>query len=195
MPLRIETPTPTVTNVIASTLQRVAQQGQFRTPALVLAAHQDLSLAAPHRIYNLELNDLAQARGLRAAKLTGWRYIIQEGERAIASAEASVKRTGASPQFAQINEGPYVAATEAAIVAAEALPQVQQGLYELRLLRIPALYVMALWLKDDKKKADLIIPLDPAPAPLQAGQIYSPQDFLALLVEPARSRLRDTSSA
>ncbi|MGH3927490.1 MAG: triple tyrosine motif-containing protein, partial [Pseudonocardiaceae bacterium] len=63
------------------------------------------------------------------------------------------------------------------------------GDYEVRLLRIPALYFVALWLKDEKGRDDILIPLDPAPAPFEPGRSYRPDEVLAELAASARTRL------
>ncbi|MEK8108192.1 hypothetical protein NKG94_30935 [Micromonospora sp. M12] len=56
------------------------------------------------------------------------------------------------------------------------LPQLQAAGYELRLLRIPALYLMALWLHSPL--ADLLVPLEPSPIgkegrPMPAVEFFS----------------------
>ena len=49
-------------------------------------------------------------------------------------------------------------------------------------MRIPALYLMALWLHGDGPN-DCVLPLPPAPPYLEAGKRYSVKDFCALLTE------------
>ena len=110
-----------------------------------------------------------------------------EGDKAIASAELADQDTG-SAGF-QANEGPFVESTADAIDQAERDPELADGDYEVRVLRIPALYVMALWLKDERGGADVLIPLDPTPAPLEAGRKYAPAELSSTLAEAARARL------
>jgi hypothetical protein len=48
---------------------------------------------------------------------------------------------------------------------------------------------MALWLKNERGGADVLIPLDPTPAALEAGRKYAPAEIHPLLAEAARARL------
>ena len=80
--------------------------------------------------------------------MTAWRYLVEEAGATVASAEVGVDAKGAVRGLDHVNEGPFVKATAAAQKAASKLPQVRDGKVEARVIRIPALYVMALWLKD-----------------------------------------------
>lgn len=72
------------------------------------------------------------------------------------------------------------AAGEAADFAAES--------YEVRLLQISAMGVRALWLKArSRSHADVVIPLAPTRAELNAGGHYSPREFTAALKEAAEA--------
>jgi hypothetical protein len=87
-----------------------------------------------------------------------------------------------------VNTGPFVAATRDGIAQAEALPDVQNGAFELTLLRVSALYVIALWLKNSRGGEDIIIPLPPAPPYLTAGRPHRPADVVSRLQQAARER-------
>ncbi len=87
-----------------------------------------------------------------------------------------------------VNEGPFVKATAAAQKAAAKLPQVREGSVEARVIRIPALYVMALWLKDLDGDDDVVIPMAPAPPFLEANRPYTEREFLKALAGPAKAR-------
>ena len=67
------------------------------------------------------------------------------------------------------------------------------GNYEVRMLRVPALYVVALWLKDLDGDDDLIVPLVPAPAFLEAGRAYREAEFLDTLEAPRASGSTSTT--
>lgn len=100
-------------------------------------------------------------------------------------AATEVGADGSTPSH--VNVGPFVAATEKAILLAEALPEVVAGGYELRLLRFAALHLVALWLKcDDPSRPDLLVPLPPARDSLVPGRAYPAPELLELLREPAR---------
>jgi hypothetical protein len=147
-------------------------------------------LAQPHAVHNLRLADLEKPGRLADAPMTAWRYLVEEGDAAVASAEVSVDRRGAVRGFDHLNEGPFVQATAAAQAAAAKLPQVRDGRVEARVVRIPALYVMALWLKDLDGDDDVVIPMAPAPEYLEANRPYTEGEFLKALAGPARARGR-----
>jgi hypothetical protein len=192
MTLRVPTPTKQSLDAVRSQLSELAGRSAFQQRALGQANPLDIALAAPHDVYFLGLDQLAEGVDLEAAKPIGQRFLVMASDEAISSAEI------AAPDGSgfQANEGPYVAASAAAIAQAEADPDLSDRDYELRLLRIPALYFVALWLKDDHNGDDVLIPLDPAPAPFEAGRKYRPDDVLAELASMARERLQfDASSS
>ena len=184
MPITVAKPSTAVANVVREHLVRVANLGRFRTKQLSAAAPADLSLAVPHRVYNLGLADVKGRNPLGKAKPSAWRYLVLEQGAVIAAAEAVQRSPSAKPLFSHTNEGPFVESTAKAIEAAEQLPEVETGKYELAVLRVPALYVVALWLKGTGTKPpdDILIPLDPAPAGLTAGERLTAKDFTAALI-------------
>lgn len=185
MPLTINKPTEAVSNVIREHLEQRATNGQFRTAQLRAAAPSALSLAAPHPTYNLGLDDIGSANALSKAELTTWSYVILDGEQSIATAEALPASGNSQPVFASTSEGPTAASIGTAIAVAESLPEVAEKTYELRVLRVPALYVTALWLKSGGRTTadDLFVPLEPAPAGLTAEQKLTADAFLKTLTE------------
>ena len=71
-----------------------------------------------------------------------------------------------------------------ALGTAESLEMVASAPVELRLLRVPALYLSALWLHGER---DVFIALAPAPPPLEAGAVYEREAFDRDVGEMARS--------
>lgn len=177
MPLRVMEPPDEVRQAAADHVHQLATpRGVF--PALRDVVREELTLVAPHRIYTAGLDALLE-RGLDGAAFTGWRYLVADRDRVVASAELA----GDAGESPLLNEGPYVASTATAINELEQLPEVTTGDFELRLLKVPALYIAAAWLVGDQR---LVIPLAPAPSFLQPGRPYSESDFTAALREPAQ---------
>jgi len=185
--IRVATPTDASIEHVRARLSELAARANFGDRALARADPVALALAAPHDVYALGLADVAAGATLAAATLVGRRFLVMEGPTAIASVE--IAASGAPARF-EANEGPYVAATADALARAESDPLVAAGSFELRLLRIPALYAMALWLSDDDGRSDLLFPLAPAPAPLDARGSVGEHELLELLRPAARERLR-----
>jgi hypothetical protein len=185
MTLRVAEPSPDTIEAVRSQLSELAGRADFRARRLARANPTAIGLAAPHDVYTLGLDEIAAGAPLDAARVVGRRFLVMDGDDAVASAEvAEVDGSGF-----QSNEGPFVAATAAAIAHAESDRELADGSFELRVLRIPALYLMALWLKDDDGGSDVVIPIAPAPAPLEPLRSYPPEKLMSELAGQARARL------
>jgi hypothetical protein len=183
--LRVPDVTEESVETVRSHLSALASRTSFPQRALTRANPAGLALAVPHDVYLLELGELAEGALLDAAKVVGRRFLVMDGDRAIASAELAESDDSGF----EANEGPYVGSTAAAIARAEQDPELAEGDYEVRVLRMPALYFMGIWLKNEQGGADVVIPLDPAPAGLEARRKYAPEELLPLLSDRARKRL------
>ncbi|MEP6879208.1 MAG: hypothetical protein ABI865_10195 [Nitrosospira sp.] len=148
-------------DAVHSTFLDLSRNRAFRTPALRNATG-PLQLTEPHQVFTLGLSDLAAGKGLDAAKPTGWRYLVQEGDNVLASAETVVGPRG-EQVFSAFNEGRFVDSSAKAMRAVGESPEVAQGGFELRLLNVPGLYVQALWFHEPQGRGDLLQPLSPSP--------------------------------
>jgi hypothetical protein len=188
MALQIPSPPVAAADSAQATLKAFGDQQLFSTPALRQAPADQLTLTTPHQIFTMGLDSLAAGAGLDTARSVGWRYLIVAGGQVIASAETVTTPDGLGQTFAQFTEGPFVAVTATAITAAQALPAVGLGSFELRLLRIPALYVMALWLHTPTAVGDLLLPL--APTPIGTAGVPSPvSELVPVLSSQARAAI------
>ncbi|NEE52512.1 hypothetical protein G3M55_48930, partial [Streptomyces sp. SID8455] len=91
--------------------------------------------------------------------------------------------------FSHFFEGPYLASTELAVRQAEASPTA----YQARLLSIPELYMLTLWLHDSTEDdtsdasggvlapADVLVPLAPAPPGIAAHRPHRVADLLPVM--------------
>jgi hypothetical protein len=157
--------------------------------ALVADATPD-HVTLPTPVYVLGLDSLINGRGLADARLVGWRYIIDKGTGATVAAEVGYDHGTAQHAFSSLNQGSFVDDTPVQVSAAQRAPEVASGDYELRLLRIPALYLVALWLKDRNGTEDRLVPLAPSQPPLTAGRIYPVAEVEKLLEPQAADRLK-----
>ena len=144
-----------------STFLDLSRNRAFRTPALRNATG-PLQLTEPQQVFTLGLSDLVAGKGLDAARPTGWRYLVQEGDNVLASAE-TVAGPGGEQVFSAFNESRFVDSSAQALRAVGESPEVAQGGFELRLLNVPGLYVQALWFHGTQGKGDLLQPLAPSP--------------------------------
>lgn len=118
-------------------------------------------LAAPAPVYNLDLVDVVGAKGLKGARRVGWRHLVLQGDSVIAATEVPEASARQTPSAAY-EESSYATNCPLALEAAEALEEVAKHDFEVRMLRIPALSTMALWLHGTA--GDLLIPLSNQPA-------------------------------
>lgn len=183
--------------VLAEALRRHsprAAMGGRADPVTPFLKRSEATVGVPHPVYDLLLDDLTSGGTLSTARCRAWRYLLFEGPAAVGLAEVASDVSGNALNVSALNSGPFVSATEDGIRQAESLPEVSKGSFELRVLRVSALYVLALWLKDQRGSNDLLIPLAPAPPYLTAGHAYQPDEFLDHLRRAAASRSNFDSS-
>ncbi|MEU8590382.1 hypothetical protein AB0C59_25780 [Streptomyces sp. NPDC048664] len=122
--------------------------------------------------------------GAAITRLAGWRFLLRRGGHAVAAAETMLTPDGWA--FSHFFEGPYVASTERALRQAETMAQPHQA----RLLSVPELYMLTLWLHGDRDAdgatgqpaaTDLLVPLAPAPPGIAAHRPHSVADLLPVL--------------
>lgn len=176
-------PAPALRSVLAA-LGSPSAVREPRTPAL-RAAQGPLSPELPLPVHVLGVPDIAEPAGPPShTRLAGWRFLIRNGERAIAAADTMLTPDGWT--FSHFFEGPYVTATERALIQAEALGTP----YQPRLLSVPGLYMLTLWLHTDTEAdgsttvpgpADLLVPLSPAPPGIAADRPYRVTDLLPVI--------------
>jgi hypothetical protein len=130
----------------------------------------------PHRVFSLGFDDLRKGAGLKDARLVSWSYFVPRGAHSPASAEVNVDDSGRH-KFAQLNTGPFNESIRAAFNSLMKDSRLANRSYDPRVLRIPALYVTAIWLKSDEPKEDFVVPVAPAIPALVAGQFYPVPEF------------------
>jgi hypothetical protein len=153
------------------------------------AGPDQVSLTMPHVVHGIGLDALAARQPLTDAAPVAWRFLVATAAGPVASTEVALDAAARPTAFTQFNEGPFVQATITAVEAARRWPEVDRGRYQVRVLRIPALYLVALWLKGLGGSEDLFIPLEPAPDFATAGRPYRAAELGDALAGPARARL------
>ncbi|WP_030158401.1 hypothetical protein [Streptomyces sp. NRRL S-244] len=168
MPLHVPpAPAPALRSVLAALGSPTAVH-EAHTPALrALQGPLTAELPLPvHVLDRLNISQLAAGGRPPRTRLTAWRFLIRSGDRYVAAADTRLTPDGWV--FSHFFEGPYVAATERALRQAESLGKS----YQPRLLSVPELYMLTLWLHGAigadasaglPAAADLLVPLAPAP--------------------------------
>ncbi|MFE6911102.1 hypothetical protein [Streptomyces erythrochromogenes] len=186
MPLHVPpAPAPALHSVLAALGSPTAVH-EAHTPAL-RAIQGPLTAELPlpvHVLDRLNLSDLASAGRPPRTRLVGWRFLIRSGDRHVAAADTRLTPDGWA--FSHFFEGPYVAATERALRQAELLAT---G-YQPRLLSVPELYMLTLWLHGAvgadaaaglPAGEDLLVPLAPAPPGIAAYRPHPVSELLPVL--------------
>jgi len=160
-----------------------------------------LAHSEPHPVYVATLEDLAAGKLLANAKQTGWRYLLVQHDEVVAEAELTASRSTAKGaksarsqhlEFAGLTHGPFVGATVDGLHMAENLPQIAKADYELRLLKVPAVYLVALWLH--RNDEDILVPIGQPPTGLKKNKAYNEAAILRAL-RPAVARTKEFQSA
>jgi hypothetical protein len=118
------------------------------------------------------------------ARLTGWRFLLARDGLPVGAAETMLTADGWA--FSHFCEGPFIASTERAVRLADSLPEPCQP----RLLSVPELYMLTLWLHSDPGAdpatgnplpRDLLMPLAPAPPGIAANRAVAAEVLLPML--------------
>jgi hypothetical protein len=186
MPLKFATSPPSGKAAVIDGLKGLARSSAWSAAAAAPAA--GMQVMEPYPIYSLRLDGI-MSKGLDAAELVGWRYLIVSGQNVTQAAEL-VTTQGGVPRLNALTTG-HAGEMEDVFAKAEALPEVAQSDYEIRTLRVPALYVTALWLKALQGNADLFLVVPPCVfPPFDAQNVYQRDDFLTHLKAAATKRLQ-----
>ena len=180
MPLHVPlAPAPALRTVLTALGSPTAVR-EARTPSLRLAQ----GPVTPELPLPVHVLDRITPAGASATRLAGWRFLIRSGDRAVAAADTVLTADGWA--FSHFFEGPYVTATEHALRQAETMQQP----YQARLLSVPELYMLTLWLHGDcaadgatghPAATDLLVPLAPAPPGIAAHRPYLVTELLPVL--------------
>jgi hypothetical protein len=180
MPLHVPpAPAPALRTVLTALGSPTAVR-EARTPSLLRSQ----GPATPELPLPVHVLDELSPAGVSDTRLAGWRFLIRCGERSVAAADTMLTPDGWA--FSHFFEGPYIASTERALRQAETMSQS----YQPRLLSVPSLYMLTLWLHGDctadgatghPAATDLLVPLAPAPPGIAAHRPHRVAELLPVL--------------
>ena len=185
MALKTLIPNAAVQDSVTARLVSMTREPNADAAAFGGAATETLGLSAPHPVFNLGLDAIDKPEWLRLATMTGWRYFVTSEAGPVATAEAGSRSRGGDVTGTLTNQGPFVLGSEQALAVSERAMEQVKGDYVLAMLRVPALYLVCLWLRSEKAvdRLDRFVPVDPAPSPFVANKVLQPSDFIARLRE------------
>ncbi|MFI2371128.1 hypothetical protein [Streptomyces sp. NPDC018833] len=181
MPLHVPpAPAPALRSVLAALGSPTAVR-EAPTPAL-RSIQGPLSPELPLPVHVLDR--VVPSGSAPYTRLAGWRFLIRSGDRAVAAADTRLTPDGWV--FSHFFEGPYIGSTERALRQAEAMGSPFQP----RLLSVPELYMLTLWLHREidadasagtLQPTDVLVPLAPAPPGIAAHRPHQVADLVPLL--------------
>ena len=189
MPVTYVQPPPQVAETTINALREMAHQKHFRIAPLADAQPSQIKIASGHPVYNIGLTDILSNKPLSAMPLTAWRFIVDSGASDAAAAETFSDTHKGTASFASVNSGPFVAGTIAALAGLSTDPAFAKGDWEIRMIRVPALYIMAVWAHEKNSGNDIIRVTAPVPDYLDQKKSYTWNEFRAALEEPAKQKL------
>lgn len=144
-----------------------------------------MNLSEAWQVYVEGLVDLADRKGLSAAILSGWQTVVTDPNGDLYTLEAD----GAVPEkITSLGRGSFT--RQKLTMIHDAAQILAPATYTVRILRIPALRLNALWMKAAQDDADIVIPMPLVPAPLQSGKRYKRSEIEPILATMAQERLK-----
>jgi hypothetical protein len=182
MPLRPSAAAPPDAHqILTSHLQELFHRAPVPKALAGLSAPA-LSATHGYQVYSVNLEDLSAGRLLDAARPQSWRYLLLEQGAAVAEADLQTDATGVSRVVA-VHRGPSAGGTAQALSAIVATPALAQGDYEPRLLEIPGVHFVGLWLAG--QAGNYIVPIAPDRSSLPRNQVLKEEEALPVLRQRA----------
>lgn len=148
----------------------------------------ELSVTEAQPIYTSDIDALLQGTLLAKATPAAWQYVLVAGDelQGVIELTAEKAKAGDPKTFSVLRPPEYAVILNEAISRAERL----EGDYELRILRVPAVSLTAVWLKGNRN--DLLLPLVP-PSPQSLRRRVLTAEQLTKELTPLAIQRRDTS--
>ena len=184
MPLQPAVPSPMHEAQVRQHLRTLSRGSADQQNALAGSSPEALDIEAPHPVYVLGLDQVLAGAELAKAVPVGWRYLLRQGDGQVVAAAQTVTDAGGQAAFASFNSGPYVASTSQALGTATEYADGAAGggeAWEPRVLHVPALHAMGLWLHTEAEVTDVVLPLPPVPPGIDPDRRYTVPDYLAAL--------------
>jgi hypothetical protein len=130
-------------------------------------------------LFVLGLSDVHD--GTMAARQVGWRHLLPTGDPVGPVMADTAIRDFNQHIYSGVTESPFARDLENRLTSIPADTTVAAGHYDAAVLEVPAMYVMAIWLRDTSQHDDVVVPVAPSPPSLIAGHHYSTSQFLDAL--------------
>jgi hypothetical protein len=149
----------------------------------------DFATFAPHHVYALSLDPASHRLDLDRARPSAIRFFVGDpaiGPKAIADVE--LESHGRAVGFESLGRGGIVGALWSAFQTADEIVG-DDVTAELRVLEVPEVYVIALWLATDASSSDYFVPIVQTNPELALGKVYESEYFLTIVQQIISRRL------
>jgi hypothetical protein len=141
----------------------------------------------PHAVYFAQLGHVRAGAGLQYARPVAWRYFVKSSvDETLALAEINIERKG-THRFSSLHIISH-GRDHYELLKSIAQQANDRGAYAFRLLRIPSIYVLAVWLRSERRGYDVIVPLVPNQHFLINQHFYPRREFEERIQSEARER-------
>ncbi len=146
----------------------------------------DMQENTPHKVYVLDLDEIISGEAFKHPKHVSWRYITEDSMIEVQCGEKEDQY-----EFTEINQGDHIKDIIEKLKIMAKHARIKKADYEVSVVMVPALYVMALWLQGEGENEDVVIPVGPPHPHLSRhpSTIFSPAQFVEILTEAAKQRL------
>jgi hypothetical protein len=160
----------------------------MRAARLRQASEPKMSSDQPmYKVYFIGLDDAAAGGSIAKAMFIGYQSMVQDpSTQTTASVEVNVD-VNDELRSPHTTHGPFATSMSAQSREISDLTNASD-FQEYRYLKIPALQISALWIAFDGRDG-IVVPLAPAPSPLQPGKRYAAADFESAIAPLAKKRL------
>jgi hypothetical protein len=147
----------------------------------------DSEFVLPHRVYFARLDQVKRGIGLQYARPVAWRYFVKSDvDESLVLAEVNIERKGIH-RFASLHTVAH-SQNHYELLKSIAQEASDRGEYAFRVLRIPSIYVLAVWLRSDRRGHDIVVPIVPHHHCLTNRHFYRRGEFEERIQSEARER-------
>ena len=156
----------------------------------------------PHRVYDVDVFDIAHKGSLSSAQQTAWRFIIRDGHGIPHVAEVGMNETLDEHELHYVNTGRHVdnfmAIAELIHSQEEHFGHEEGKNYEIDLLQAGSVHVLAIWVREieenENLKSGYFIPLAPVNSLFEAHRKYEYEEFVAILQKAAQGAVNQINA-
>jgi hypothetical protein len=187
MPLHLQESSPQAAAALVEEIRRRLAPGR-RSRAFLPRRPESLALLKPLPLYASTLQAAAAGTVLEDARQYSWHYLVLEDKEVVGFGEVLL-----DGRFASLAHSPAVRGIDRALTRLAARAGAVPIEVTLRMLRVPALSIIAVWLHGEK--LDRLVALPPTHGRLRASQIYTGAVFAERLKTAARIQIERSELA